>query len=162
MCACLRQVSSLLTLKQQTTKQPQVNTDISLIPSTTQYIYLHRSTQELLFTIPTNPIHQFICCYLCCLCDACCDVPYFIPFLFAFRSEVPTKIIWFCFSAPPVVGLISVMHYCCFNRCQSSTNRSVSVLHFRRFCRYFTVIFLLLLFCYLPLLFIYFMFLYML
>ena len=44
----------------------------------------------------------------------------------------------------PSLFLISVMHCCCcFNRCQPSNTRTVSVLHFRRFCRYFTVIFLL-------------------
>ena len=85
---------------------------------------------------------MFICC-LCCLCDAFWNVPCFIPFLFAFRSEVPTKYSVSVSLRLLSLCLISVMHCCCFDRCQSSTNRSVSVLHFRRFCRYFTVIFLL-------------------
>ena len=101
---CLSKGSQLsfLTLKQQTTKQPQVNTDISLIPSTTQYIYLHHSTQELLSSYLQIQYIMFICC-LCCLCDAFWNVPCFIPFLFAFRSEVPTKTFCFCFSAPLIV-----------------------------------------------------------
>ena len=70
-------------------------------------------------------------------------MPCFIPFLFAFRSEVPTKYSVSVSLRLLSLCLVSVMHCCCFDRCQSSTNRSVSVLHFRRFCRYFTVIFLL-------------------
>ena len=72
---------------------------------------------------------MFICC-LCCLCDAFWNVPCFIPFLFAFRSEVPTKYSVSVSLRLLSLFLISVMHCCCFDRCQSSTNRSVSVLHF--------------------------------
>ena len=72
---------------------------------------------------------MFICC-LCCLCDAFWNVPCFIPFLFAFRSEVPTKYSVSVSLRLLSLFLISVMHCCCFDRCQSSTNCSVSVLHF--------------------------------
>ena len=148
MCACLRQVSSLLTLKTASNKAtPSKYRHFLNFQHQTIYLFALFHTR-ITITIPTNPMFQFVC-RLCCLCDAFWNVPCFIPFLFAFRSEVPTKTFCLCSLRLPSLFLISVMHCCCFNRCQSSTNRSVSVFHFRRFCRYFTVIFLLfIVYCY--------------
>ena len=142
MCACLRRISSLLTLKIANNKAiPNTHWHFLNIIYCIVHLYAPLQAKRFVIAVPTNPVHAVYLFVVLRVFLLGWDVPCFIPFLLAFRSYSLTKSSVSIFSSPPVVC------YCCsiavshqlIALCLSSISAVFVVILYR---------YLLLLFCY--------------